>query len=557
MKIKKFFAGVISVILSATILLSLPVSGASPKSSDMGLFVTADIHTDGVVTDISNSRRIDDELYFHTTIQGQMDAESVAIIKSMLKSFAESDKQIMLIAGDLSDGKRVSHDILKNLLTETEKNTGKRILVINGNHDIAEQSSETRIDYKEFKDIYNDFGYSEALERDENSCSYTAELSGDYRLIAIDSGIYGKDEGRIYAERYAWIKEQIETAKKDGKHIVAMMHHSLLPHFTAQAPMITVDGGDYMSFASYLADNGVKYVFTGHIHANDISSAKSKAGNTVYDVQTGSLITSPNGYREVVFDSDGVKISTKYVTKIDINDLPAGYNQAQLELISTDFPTYSRNFFELGMKLWLERFIGSAHRVSRLLKIEEGTPEYEKLDSIMAVLGDALELPLYEKDAGPGKLNSVEEIAAAAGCALPESDYKYAYQLVAEIMGGFFRGDENITTDDVEVKLLYAVVRSGVAYAFGKWANSSEFITKSTAKIIYKSHTVNTVVEAILSPIVGGMAGDAYSPADLNVTLEPYGENAAPENPAPLSMIKLILNFVKTMTEYFFAHIKK
>ncbi len=449
MKIKKRLTTIVSVILSVSILASLPVVFASAEEPNAGFMVAADIHADGGVADISNSKRVDDELYFHTTIQGQMDAESIAIIKAMLKSFEESDKDILLIAGDLTDGKRWSHDIVAGLFAQTERNTGKRIFVIDGNHDIAAESSDSRIDYREFRSIYNDFGYSEALNRDENSCSYTAELEGDYRLMAIDSDIYGKDEGRIYAERYAWITEQIAAAKRDGKHLVAMMHHSLLPHFTVQAPMITVDGGDYMSFASYLADEGVKYVFTGHIHANDITSATSKAGNTVYDVQTGSLITSPNAYREVELDTDGVKISTKYVTQIDINDLPSGYNQAQLDLISTDFPTYSRNFFELGMKLWLRRFIGSAHKVSRLFKFEEGTPEYKALDSVMSVLGDALELPLYEKDAQPGKLNSIEEIAAKAGYTLPESDYKYAYQLVAAIMGGFFRGDETITTDDV------------------------------------------------------------------------------------------------------------
>ncbi|GEM_PF-6367077 len=95
-----------------------------------------------------------------------------------------------------------------------------------------------------------------------------------------------------------------------------------------------------------------------------------------------------------------------------------------------------------------------------------------------------------------------------------------------------------------------------MAYALGTWAKSAN-LTSGAAKAVYKSHTVNTVVEAILSPIVGGMASDAYSPADLNVTLEPYGENRTNENSAPLSVISLIFRFLKTAVEYFITHIKK
>ena len=75
-----------------------------------------------------------------------------------------------------------------------------------------------------------------------------------------------------------------------------MMHHSLLPHYELQ-PMIDL----WRFYAGWFANHGILTVITGHIHANDISASVSDCGNTVYDIQTGALIASPNTYRELTF----------------------------------------------------------------------------------------------------------------------------------------------------------------------------------------------------------------------------------------------------------------
>jgi len=46
------------------------------------------------------------------------------------------------------------------------KRTGKKIFVINGNHDIRGAVSDRSIFLADFKAIYNDFGYSDALTVD-------------------------------------------------------------------------------------------------------------------------------------------------------------------------------------------------------------------------------------------------------------------------------------------------------------------------------------------------------------------------------------------------------
>ncbi len=565
----KIIVKVLSILLSLMIVISAVVLPAyADDGMNLDLLVAADLHMDATVTDISNRNKFDSNLYFHTTIQGQMDAESYAIIKGMLNEFVASDKQILLVAGDLTDGVRISHTTLCQLFAEAEAVSGKRIFVINGNHDIDDVRTEKYIDVDEFKEFYNEFGYGEALCKDENSCSYTAELDGNYRLLAIDSCIYGEDAGRISAETFAWIEAQVAAAKQDGKLLIGMMHHSLLPHFSVQSPMIDVEGGSYMTFASQLADMGVKYVFTGHIHANDISGATSDNGNSIYDVQTGSLITSPNAYRTVEFSSEQVDITTYYITKIDLDDLPAGYNDEQLDLIENDFATYSYGFFEAGMGRWLNQYIGSAHKVAKMFDIESGTPEYETLDKFMGILGDALNLPIYETEATTGELDSVEEIADSVGATLPESDYEYAYQLVAVLMGGFFHGDESIKSDDAEVQLLYAVMKSAVPYALGTIADTylvpdflsplvvklcgkeaSAYIIGKIAEPLYAETIAGKIISSVLAPVIEGISSDFSEPADLNVTLGAYNQPTVIDGGAPLNCFIKIIKFILKVFE--------
>ncbi|HBK33264.1 MAG TPA: metallophosphoesterase, partial [Porphyromonadaceae bacterium] len=59
-----------------------------------------------------------------------------------------------------------------------------------------------------------------------------------------------------------------------------MMHHGLVEHMPYQAVFF----GDYLvdgwqDAAQQLADRGLKVVFTGHFHSNDVSSFTSSAGN--------------------------------------------------------------------------------------------------------------------------------------------------------------------------------------------------------------------------------------------------------------------------------------
>ena len=90
-------------------------------------------------------------------------------------------------------------------------------------------------------------------------------------------------------EVLSWVEEQAAKAKADGQYLVGMMHHSALEHFKNQG----VPGGgnlvveNYREISAKFADWGIKTIFTGHVHASDISEAVTDKGSKIYDIETG------------------------------------------------------------------------------------------------------------------------------------------------------------------------------------------------------------------------------------------------------------------------------
>ena len=417
------------------ILAAVPVIAAA-ENLPLKLTVAADTHFQcaadlGEFSTQYTDYMLRPDVFGYASTQGQMPYESEAILSRMLTEFAASDSDCLLLAGDLTCGKRASHQAFAQYLRQTEAQSGKRIFVIVGNHDCDARSSENGVSMEEFREIYAEFGYDEAVARHEASASYTADLNEEYRLLAIDSCVYGEDEGRIGAGVFRWIKAQVKQAETDGKTLIAMMHHSLLPHYELQ-PMIDL----WQFYAAWFADHGIRTVLTGHIHANDISASVSDCGNTVYDIQTGALIASPNTYRELTFSGGAVDVQSRFITGIDPALLPAQLTQTQRQLLTEDFPAYAKAYFENGVCKWINRNLGSVDRLARWFRLREGSAAYNAAETLMHTVGAAVGQDIY--DSGNGR--SIEAALAPYGIAVPESGFQKPYQAAAKLMYGFFTG---------------------------------------------------------------------------------------------------------------------
>ena len=288
--------------------------------------------------------------------------ESEAILDAALKKVAGSGAQYLLIPGDLTkDGEKINHKLLAEKLAALEETTGIEVFVINGNHDISNAhavrfNGDTTekvdtVDTEEFQDIYEDFGYGQAVAQDPNSLSYAVDLGEDYRLIVMDACIYNNDKanpnqetgGEFGNDTLNWVLAQIKAAVKAGRRPIGMMHHGLVPHTGMQPTMFSEYlVKDYETVANTLADAGMNLVFTGHFHSQDTSSIKTDKGNVLDDVETGSLVTSPCPIRYVRLSDDSVSYTTEHVEAIEG---------------MSNFKQHAANFLQTGMEGLVEALL--------------------------------------------------------------------------------------------------------------------------------------------------------------------------------------------------------
>ncbi len=290
--------------------------------------------------------------------------ESDAILDSALKTIGEQAEEngtkYVLVPGDLTkDSEYEAHIKLAEKLEAFEKEYGISVIVTNGNHDILQDDAVTfENDIKEstkatnaaeFREIYKNLGFDLATEEfkpttdnGHGMLSYVVDLSDDYRLIVADSNIYDPVEigytetaGYISDEQLDWILDKANEAITSGSEPFVMLHHGVAAHMKTE-PSVTnafvVE--DYINIAEALADNGINFAFTGHLHTNDIASVTSDNGNVIYDCETPSITGFPCEYRNVEFKTymngeteatfSSVKADSVYPVSVDGFTYPKG-----------------------------------------------------------------------------------------------------------------------------------------------------------------------------------------------------------------------------------------
>ncbi len=247
-------------------------------------------------------------------------AESSDIVKAVFEKIA-ADKSVdtVIIPGDLSkNGEIESH---KSFIKELNKlrESGKKIFVLTAGHDYNEKSrafvNDEQIDvegtpFDKLYELYYDFGFSQALAVDKRTLSYVSEVSDGVRLLAINCDSEGRKKGSIDDEMYEWMQIQLDDAKKAGADVFAICHYPIIP----PVPVFDLVGDarvdDWRKVASFLADNGVELVLTGHMHIQSINEFVSEKGNRIVDVCTSCLTGSPAKYRKIITDNSVMSVES-------------------------------------------------------------------------------------------------------------------------------------------------------------------------------------------------------------------------------------------------------
>jgi hypothetical protein len=349
MDLKKGFT---TALAAAVIFTALPVH-AEEETQTLKIGVLSDTHymSPTLIADTADYQK-------HVNGDRKMFSESDAIVDALLNTVKSDEPDVLLISGDLTkDGEYVNHQGLADKLQKLE-DAGIQVYVVPGNHDVNNANGmdfsqgdaavpARRTSQSDFKEIYKNFGYADVGEdhiiaryepgegHQAGGLSYAARPKEGYTIIAIDSARYsadntesGKDEhetsGNVQPELAQWVVEQTQAAKERGDTVIGLEHHGMVPHFTEEPnilPMYLVN--DYQTLAAEYADAGMCYIFTGHMHANDIATMTTEAGNTLTDIETGSSVTYPSPARYVTLtrslENQTMKETMNVSTHLNVN----------------------------------------------------------------------------------------------------------------------------------------------------------------------------------------------------------------------------------------------
>lgn len=554
----KVFKKSISILMAMMMIivccLCVPVS--AQEGEKIKFAVATDIHAkqDGSEESLPVNFP-ENELYFHAENSGNLYYETISILKNFFKQSVGNGAEFILITGDMANsGKEEQHKYFASVLKEMEELYEVPVYVVPGNHDYFNSQPA------DFKEYYADFGYGEALAVDDATASYTADLPGNVRLIAIDSNDPGKNGDGFNDALISWIDTQAKQAQADGKTAIAMMHHPLLEPI----PMAELIMGDFIvenhkDLAEKFTQWGIQYVFTGHEHGNSIGSYVGTNGKTVYDVLTTSLTSYPLEYRMIDFGKDGMDIKCEQITECDFDNLVEGYNDAQLNLMKSDYVEYSKGFFKYSIEKKIAKYT-STDFIADKLNVSSG-PLYEALDLVMPLVDEALSMPLYSKDTDG---LSVEALAKSTSATLPASDYYNLYDLATSVVCEIYHGDENMPFESSpEGKVLVVGLNTMLKYILAQVGNNAATLAlnavvssfgidkldrvglfKWNRALVLGADNLYEISYSVLGPLLEKFLVD-QDIDDRDVTLPGPGETRETE-----SQFQNILDIIKKVIDY-------
>lgn len=353
------------------------------------------------------------------------------VLDKVLGNLLEKNIDVLLISGDLSNhGEKQSHlDLIEKLRILQENNV--EVFVIPGNHDVNIPDSKAyigdkaisveSISSKEFTELYESFGYGNAIMRDDSTLSYLAEIDENTWLLAIDTNKFDEyttssiTSGRIKPETLEWALKVLELAKLKNITVLGIMHHGLVEHMPYQNaffPNYLIE--NWQDVSDKLADAGLKVVFTGHFHSNDVTLRTTVKGNTIYDVQTASLSQYPFAYRVMELSDSELFIDSYFISSIPSNiNLETEYRQ---KLESITYRVAYNRIKNLGITM-PEKMVEALTNVIVRLNLAhvrgDEKPDPEMMMSIRvfaALLGNEIEIEDYSFDFPPADNKLVIEL---------------------------------------------------------------------------------------------------------------------------------------------------
>ena len=343
--LKKLFCVILAVAVFAV---SIPFTAIAATTDDVNFIILSDLHyfaEDSQGTTAQDKAEFNEMMLMNNATSGYAPEILDAALANVTAMALQGKIDFILVPGDLTrNAEKAAHKELVEKFKAFELATGIPVYVINGNHDInnnraaiydgenllnvkknPEMRSQLDTTPEEFEALYKDFGYSseggyysrykEIAGNSEGSLSYATDLPNDYRLIAIDSQLYSADNtdaglneqetaGKMSDALLEWALDECEQAKKDGKTIIGFTHTNTVPHFDTEVDLFdNFVFRNWEKAADALADAGMHYTVSGHVHMQDVATYVSDNGEEITDITGASILSYPNLFRSVTMST--------------------------------------------------------------------------------------------------------------------------------------------------------------------------------------------------------------------------------------------------------------
>lgn len=352
---KKSLALLLSVLLTLSgltvgVLAVSPEKAAAPQDGELLLATMSDIHYYPASLAQYKSEAFYDYTRGFNCVYENLDGVIDAAFNAVRRDVTEKGLKYLVLTGDLTtNGEYEGHAALAEKLKALEEETGVRIFVLNGNHDInnpdaaafttpdGKKTPARRTSAKEFYDLYYELGFSDAVSTfsapdtgKAGALSYAA-VADNFRFIMIDAGKYTADNtekkqdlketgGNITPALLDWVREQADAAKAAGQTPIAFTHWNLSEMNYLHGEILqgfVIDNGYILQ--ETFADMGIHYVFSGHQHVSDIDVTYSDSGEKLVSVITPILTQFPTSFRETAFSVKNGRIDAAF-TMLPVDD---------------------------------------------------------------------------------------------------------------------------------------------------------------------------------------------------------------------------------------------
>lgn len=303
---------------------------------------------------------------------GKVVPYSEELVAAFLDDVMEKHPTALVLSGDLTfEGEKLSHQRLAELLKPVQE-AGIQVLVIPGNHDInnakyaaaymGEEVWETEIiTAEDFAEIYGDYGYNQAVSRDEHSLSYLYPLDEQNWLMMLDTNQYDPINlvsGDIKPETYEWMKEQLELAKEAGVLVIPVGHHNLLQESRLYTSECVIESNS--SAVWLFGEYQLPLYISGHLHAQRIRKSMTEPGMPanaygIHEIVSSSIAMSPCQYGVLTWMEDG---QLDYqVERVDVSAWAEEQGSEDANLL--EFEAYSRNWFYQVVQNQIDKKMGT------------------------------------------------------------------------------------------------------------------------------------------------------------------------------------------------------